>query len=232
MAVVENADGYEWPTVMKEEDWKRMWDAEDIGFHYNQVHPDILKHENLFLKPNCRVYVPLCGKSVDLAYLDKKGYEVVGCEFAERAVKDFFQEQKLEYSVTTDGATNVSIYKANSKRITIYVGDFFVLTSTVIGKFDAIWDRGALVAINKEDQQKYVQTLQDVMNPNCKSLINLISITGKDYFGPPHSLSINDIKNLFGESFETKQVDATPFPFDFPLVEAVEFINVLLTKKI
>jgi len=228
MAFVEDARGFEWPTVMKKEDWKYMWDVQDIGFHETQVHPDVLKHENLFLKPNSRVYMPLCGKSVDLIYLADQGYDVVGCELVERAVLDFFKDQKLEYSISKDPTTNVSIYKANSKNIKIYQGDFFVLTSSIIGKFDAIWDRGALVAINKADQEKYVEVLKDVMAPNCKSLINLISITGKDYLGPPHSMNVENIKKLFGESYELRQVDATQFEFDLPLVEAAEFINVLL----
>ena len=49
--------------------------------HMSDAHPDMLKFQDQFLRDNCRVYLPLCGKSVDLKHLADKGHEVVGCEY-------------------------------------------------------------------------------------------------------------------------------------------------------
>ena len=219
-----------WPTTMKEEHWEKLWDVRDIGFHQNQVHSDLRKHEN-FLKPNCRVYVPLCGKTIDLVYLADQGHEVVGSELVERAVKEFFDEQKLEYSVAKDKVTDIPVYRAFSKNIRIYQGDFFALTSIAIGKFDAIWDRASIVAINKEDRIKFANVLKELMTPTCKSLINILKITGKNYVGPPHSMNKNDVENLFGDACEIQEIEATQVPFDHPTVESIKQINLLLSKK-
>ena len=217
-----------WPTTMKQDHWQQMWNMRDIGFHQSQVHPDLLKHQNLLMKPGCRVYVPLCGKSLDLVYLADQGYDVVGCEFVEMAVKEFFDEQKLEYTVSKDSAINVSVYKASSMKLSIYQGDFFVLSSSVIGKFDVIWDRASIVAINISDREKYAKTLIELMAPRCKSLLNLLTITGKNYVGPPHSINAEDIKKLFGSVFKYKEVDATHFPFEHPAVDSLKITNLLL----
>ena len=231
MSGIQNDDDLEWSAIVKREHWKKAWDVDDIGFHQAQVHEDLVKHRNIFSRPNCRVYIPLCGKSVDLVYLANLGCDVVGCEFVEKAIKDFFDEQKLEYTITESTTANVVVYKAVAKKITLYLGDFFAVTSSVIGKFDAIWDRGGLVAINEADQEAYAKVVKDLMAPKCCYLVNLMSITGKNYAGPPHSFNEEAIEKLFGKFCEIKQVEATQYQFDFPNVESMKFLNMLLTPK-
>jgi len=131
-------------------DWTSRWEHNEIGFHLPQNDPYLLKHENVFLEQKMKIFLPLCGKSNDLVYLSDKGHDVFGCEFVEKSVIDFFTENSLEYVSETKkfGTCNINEYKAKSKKITIYQGDFFALTSQYVGKFDAIWDRASLVAIH------------------------------------------------------------------------------------
>ncbi|EXF43869.1 thiopurine s-methyltransferase [Pseudomonas sp. BAY1663] len=51
--------------------------------------------------------VPLCGKSLDLAWLAGQGFNVLGVELSEKAVEAFFAEQQLEAEVSQAGAFRV-----------------------------------------------------------------------------------------------------------------------------
>ena len=51
-----------------------------------------------------RFFVPLCGKSVDMKYLIEAGFEVVGCEGVEKAVVEFFEENKIDFKKTEEHA--------------------------------------------------------------------------------------------------------------------------------
>jgi hypothetical protein len=48
-----------------------------------------------------RFFLPLCGKAGDLLWLSKeKGHTVVGVEGVESVVKEFFDENKIEFKKT------------------------------------------------------------------------------------------------------------------------------------
>ena len=216
---------------MEMKHWSQMWDTNHIGFHKSEPHSDLVTHEKLFLQEKSRVFLPLCGKSLDLVYLADKGHEVCGCEFVEKAVKDFFAEQNLEYVLDDDPKSSIPVYKAVSKPITLYQGDFFSLSSSIIGKFDAIWDRASLVAINPFQRQDYAKVMLELMTPNSKYLLNSFIITGENYRGPPHSVPTEDINKMYGKSCDIKVLDTKQVDFKRPNVESFEVWNRLLTLK-
>ena len=215
---------------MQHENWESMWKRNSIGFHKAQVHPSLLKHEKHFA-PNSRIYVPLCGKSVDLVHLANKGFDVHGSEFVEKGVKDFFADQGLEYTVQKDATTGIPVYTAVSKKITIYQGDFFKLNFNIIGKFDAMWDRGSLVAINPSDRDKYATIMLELMAPNCRYLLNSFLITGDLYQGPPHSVPTQDIDSMFGKTCDMKLLESQPAPIKLTHAKEFEVFDWLLTLK-
>ena len=43
------------------------------------------------------VFVPLCGKTLDMVWLCQQGHTVVGCELSEIAALDFFKENSIPY---------------------------------------------------------------------------------------------------------------------------------------
>ena len=211
------------------DEWNKAWANNDIGFHNDNVLPDLLRHENTFLSSNCRVYVPLCGKTLDMIYLADKGHDVHGCEFVKKGVKDFFQENNLEYTTTKILSGNVVVYKAVSKKITIYQGDFFALKFDVIGKFDAIWDRGGFVAIDPAQRVEYAKVMKDLMAPDCKYLLNTFLIQGDLYQGPPHSISDETLQSVFGSFCKIAVLDCHSFRFKFKNSESVDVKNILLS---
>ncbi len=81
--------------------WQRCWSRQQIGFHQGKVNRMLEKHlEALRLRKNDRILVPLCGKAVDMLWLHKHGYRVLGVELVEAAVQDFFAEWGVQPEIS------------------------------------------------------------------------------------------------------------------------------------
>ncbi len=64
--------------------WLERWQNHEIGFHMPQVQPALGKHwPRLNVAKGATVFVPLCGKSLDMAWLADEGYRVIGAELSE-----------------------------------------------------------------------------------------------------------------------------------------------------
>ena len=84
---------------MDEIDWHAQWANNNIGFHLDQVNPMLVKHwPALQAPPGAGVFVPLCGKSLDLLELHQQGYAVHGSELSDLAVAAFFHDNNLDVS--------------------------------------------------------------------------------------------------------------------------------------
>ncbi len=128
-----------------------------------------------------RVLVPLCGKSVDLTWLENQGCEVLGIEFIEQAAREYFSERGCEPTVERQPALSLS-----AGGVTIVVGDFFSVGPKQPGLVDVIYDRAALVAIEPERREEYVATLARWLRPSGKLL--LVSFSHDMGSGPPFSV--------------------------------------------
>ena len=78
--------------------WHNRWDKEQTGWHRAIYNDLLLKHWPSINAPSGgEVLVPLCGKSLDMLWLAKEGYTVVGLEMVQQAVEIFFAENQLEF---------------------------------------------------------------------------------------------------------------------------------------
>ena len=136
--------------------WIQMWENAQTGFHLDQVNPLLEKHvSSLALTPNDRIFVPLCGKSLDLIYLLKSNFKVIGIELSPIAIEQFFKvhAQKPIRRVTGE------LIAHESENLTIFEGDYYALNPETAGPFEAIYDRAALIAMPPNAQQQYVDHL-------------------------------------------------------------------------
>ena len=63
--------------------WQQKWQANDIKFHRLGVNEHLVKYcANLQLRPNDHVFVPLCGKGLDMLWLAERGYRITGVEIS------------------------------------------------------------------------------------------------------------------------------------------------------
>lgn len=175
--------------------WREKWAEHRIGFHIDRVHPDLLRYEEQFLDGAERVLVPLCGKTIDLAHLQARGIEVVGVELIDLAVGEFHEEQGIEPAVTEEGPFRV--YR--SEGLTIYCGDIFDLGAEIAGHFDRIWDRAALIALDRADRVAYSAHLRSLVRPEAKLLASLVEYDQTVMSGPPWSLVPEEVDEHYGD---------------------------------
>ena len=83
-----------------------MWDQDVFPWHKEGVHPKLEQRFETLIQAagkenasECRFFVPLCGKSVDMMFLLKKGFQVIGCEGVEKACVDFFEENSIFFAL-------------------------------------------------------------------------------------------------------------------------------------
>ena len=86
---------------MEHEFWESKWASNVIGFHLSDTNPILTQYWSA-LKPqrNDTVFVPLCGKSMDLDWLAEKHNSVTGVELSKIAVRAFFAERLYTPTVT------------------------------------------------------------------------------------------------------------------------------------
>ena len=83
---------------MTPEFWLQRWSENKIGFHLDEVNPYLIEHWSVLnVAKGARVFVPMCGKSMDMRWLLEQGYQVEAIEISAPAIEAFFSEQSLEY---------------------------------------------------------------------------------------------------------------------------------------
>ena len=175
---------------MEEAFWQARWAQGQIGFHLQEVNPYLQQHwPSLSIAPGSQVLVPLCGKSLDMAWLAGQGLRVLGVELAERAVEDFFAEQGLQPEVEQQGV--LRLYRAAG--VEIYCGDFFIVQAEHVAGCTALYDRAALIALPETMRARYVEHLAAILPGNCRGLLVSLEYAQEEMSGPPFSVSQAEI---------------------------------------
>lgn len=177
--------------------WHERWELGQIGFHEDEANPLLVNHiDKLNLDKGARIFLPLCGKSLDLAYLHNLGYRIVGVELSEIAIKELFQELDITPTISTIG--DLKLYKANN--IEIFVGDFFTLTAETLGKIDAIYDRAALIALPLEMRIAYKKHLTEITH-TMQQLLICVEYDQSTMNGPPFSITVTEIQQHYDKLY-------------------------------
>ena len=193
---------------MRPEDWIDRWQQGRIGFHLDAINPWLLRFEEL-LAGRRRVLVPLCGKSRDLEYLADRGHEVVGVEISPLAAEALHAESGRNAKVDAFA----QFLRWRSEGLTLLCGDVFDLERADVGTFDAIWDRAALVALDADERQRYVDELASLLAPAAVWLLVSLEYDPGEMAGPPFAVSRSEVQQLFasrGELIELEDRDALP----------------------
>ncbi|MBS1255913.1 MAG: Thiopurine S-methyltransferase [Deltaproteobacteria bacterium] len=174
--------------------WESRWQDGHIGFHLPEVNPILVQYsdELLFESPE-RVFVPFCGKSLDLCWLASKTNKVLGVELVGKAVQDFFAENNITNSIHQIDKFELF----SSKSIDIFQGDFFELKLEQTSTFKAIYDRASIVSLQKAERNKYVDHLISFLEPGGRILLITLEYEQKRMDGPPYSVPSEEIEKLF-----------------------------------
>lgn len=185
--------------------WHNKWANNEIAFHRSNPNPLLVDHvKALSLTKGSVIFIPLCGKTLDIAWLLSNGYRVAGVELVESAIEQLFAELGMTPKVSVVG----EIKHYSAKDIDIYVGDIFQVSQTLLGPVDAIYDRAALVALPDEIRPRYTAHLMKITHQAPQLLIayhydqNLVQ-------GPPFSISNEEVNQHYEDSYNLTLIVST-----------------------
>lgn len=177
--------------------WHRCWENNQIGFHEKEANPLLVQYLNeLSLAPGNRVFLPLCGKTLDIPWLVSQGYHVVGIELSQMAIDQFFNE----LGVVPDKKEQGDLLHYSTDNIDIYVGDIFNLNQKIMGQVDGVYDRGALVALPDSMRNQYTSHLKAITDIAPQLLI-CFEYQDDVMQGPPFSISSEELDRHYGDSY-------------------------------
>ncbi|MEM7426389.1 MAG: thiopurine S-methyltransferase [Pseudomonadota bacterium] len=182
---------------MEAEFWHERWSSNRIAFHEGRANKMLVTHfSTLGLAPRSRVFVPLCGKTRDIAWLMEQGMQVAGAELSELAVQQLFEEMSVHPEVSEAGP----LKRYASAGIDIYAGDIFALSADLLGRVDAVFDRAALVALPGDMRPDYARHLTDITG-TAPQLLVTFEYDQSEMDGPPFSLSDDNVRSYYAERY-------------------------------
>ena len=183
-----------------------MWATGKVGFHQSQINDFLITHwPALNLKGHESVLVPLCGKSLDMLWLQQRGHNVLGVELSQQALQAFLTEAHMEAKPVQHNP----FCGYESAGMTLLCGDFFKLRLEDCSDIRAVYDRAAIVALPPQMRQAYVLHLKKVLPTLPKSSksskgigVQILMVTleydQSKMSGPPFSVTEPEVRDLFG----------------------------------
>ncbi|MCW8853411.1 MAG: thiopurine S-methyltransferase [Gammaproteobacteria bacterium] len=183
--------------------WKQRWKDRQTGFHLAAVNPYLIScWDFLSINQQATVFVPLCGKSLDIIWLASLGLNVIGVECSKIAIQAFFDENQLNYQQAK--YNNFTAY--TSDNIRLLQGDYFSLVSEVIQEVSVVYDRASLVAMPVDMRKRYVDKQNEILPESVKILLVTLEYDQLLMNGPPFSVSQNEVMNLYQDRYNVKQL--------------------------
>jgi thiopurine S-methyltransferase len=187
------------------EHWHERWRRNEIGFHQDTVNPYLERYwPQLGLEAADPVFVPLCGKSLDMRWLHDRGHPVLGVEVSPIAVKDFFAEHGIQPRHAHAGPFE----DWTGDGIRILCGDFFALTPGHVAGCRGVYDRASLIALPVEDRRRYADHLVSLVHPRAQVLLVTLNYPDGEMTGPPFAVTEQEVRGLYDEYFDISLMES------------------------
>jgi thiopurine S-methyltransferase len=188
--------------------WHERWATNQIGWHERDFNPLLVAHfHRLALPAGSRVFVPLCGKTRDIAWLLQQGYKVAGSELSETAIQQLFAELGVPPTVTTIGTQK----RYSAPDLDVFAGDIFELHADQLGPIAATYDRASLVALTPEMRDRYARHLL-AMTAGAPQLLICFEYDQNVMAGPPHSVPATEVWRHYGAAYRLTLASAHTVP--------------------
>ncbi|PIW60043.1 thiopurine S-methyltransferase [Shewanella sp. CG12_big_fil_rev_8_21_14_0_65_47_15] len=193
--------------------WHDKWHQQQIGFHQQDINPFLIKYwQKLALPAAAKVFVPLCGKSLDMCFLAEQGHQVIGCELNELAVQQFFSDNQLEMTKTAVGEHQ----HYQTEQISLYQGDIFTLPNELTQDVTAFYDRAALIAWPESMRAQYAKQLASLLPSGSLGLLVTLDYPQEALNGPPFAVSPTWVEQHLSDDFEIQGLDCQDVLADNP----------------
>jgi len=174
--------------------WLERWAKHEIGFHQPRINEYLIRHwPSLNIASAAAVFVPLCGKSLDMRWLSERGHRVVGVEISRTACSEFFAEWNVTPHVEHGGAFE----RLSARGVTLMCGDFFDLRREDLTDVRGVFDRAALIALPPPMRRAYVSKLREILPAGTPLLLVAPDYDQRQMKGPPFSVGPQEIHELF-----------------------------------
>jgi thiopurine S-methyltransferase len=181
--------------------WHDRWRTGQIGFHQSAVDRNLRQHwPDLGLAGNGRVFLPLCGKSLDLLWLCEQGHSVTGVELSTVALESFCMEHGVPARRRILG--DFEVYEAAKLRL--FRGDLFALTPELLGPIPAVYDRAALISWKPDRRADYVKHMTGLSTPGTQTLLVTMEYPQEQMNGPPFSVSADEVDRLYADHHDIR----------------------------
>jgi thiopurine S-methyltransferase len=188
--------------------WHERWRENNIAFHKSEANPLLVKYfKELSLVKDSRVFLPLCGKTLDIPWLLSNGYRIAGAELSKIAVEQLFTGLGVEPKISRVGEVD----RYSAKNIANKYGDIFDLSSKMLGLVDAIYDRAALVALPKAMRNRYTAHLREITEKSPQLLI-CYEYDQSCIEGPPFSIGNEEVNQHYNDSYDLKLMTSINIP--------------------
>jgi thiopurine S-methyltransferase len=187
--------------------WLERWKSNQIGWNQDEVNPQLDPHLLPKLADDDElVFVPLCGKSLDMLWFAEQGCQVVGVDLSDLAAKQFFVELGLEFAIHDLGYA----IAYRSEQIEILVGDIFSMPAEHFQDVTTVYDRGALVAMDPEQQSIYVARMHELVPSTARVMLLSVEYEGS-MVGPPFSVPETKVRDWYSDVRQVHLLDTSTF---------------------
>jgi thiopurine S-methyltransferase len=185
--------------------WLDRWNENRIGFHEDGVNQHLQTwFPRLAPEPGGRVFLPLCGKALDIHWIAQQGYEVVGVELSQLAIEAFLEESGLAFERSeSDG---FKVYQSSGIRL--LQGDFFDLRAHHLDGCKLVYDRAALIAMEQHDRPRYYEHMLSILPASCNMLLITLQYDQAEMRGPPFSVPTDEVIQRYQDALTIETLES------------------------
>ena len=219
---------------MHPDQWLDRWKQNRIGFHASSVNSHLRRYLPSFnLNPGDTIFLPLCGKTHDIAWLAQQGFHVVGIELSQIAIESFFSEHNLQYQQFQSERFMLRI----SGNISLIQGDYFDLQQEDVSACKMVYDKASLIAFNETDRSRYCAHMLSIMPKATDQLLITLDYDQAQMQGPPFAVSTPEVSQYYASDYSLNVLEQDDIVDDRPrwrekgLTALTETVYRLETKK-
>ncbi|HEX3848283.1 MAG TPA: thiopurine S-methyltransferase [Steroidobacteraceae bacterium] len=203
---------------MQPQFWHDRWRVGQIGFHQPKVEPELERHWPLLgLAPQSRIFVPLCGKTLDMVWLRARGHHVLGAEISALAIEAFCAENGV---LARRRARGIGIDVFEAEGYLLYRGDLFALAPEDTLGVAGVYDRASLMSWPPEIRARYANAMTALTAAGAVTLLVVLEYDPAQMSGPPFSVSAADLDGLYARHHSIDELSRRDILEDEPRLRA------------
>lgn len=132
-----------------------------------------------------------------MCWIAQQGYRVIGIELSQIAIEAFFDENSIAY----ERADSDRFTTYRSENICLLQGNFFDLRKDDLDACELVYDRAALIALERDDRPQYYDHMLSILPASCNMLLITLEYNQADMRGPPFSVPTDEVLQNYKDAF-------------------------------